>query len=400
MYPYLFYKNCADMMGDFDGSGPFHLFLKERFRENKNWGSKDRKRYRSCCYYFWRNAIGISRSSNLDIITWLQLNYSTEENLSNETSADASTEINTTSSADFHLKSLTPPEKVGMKMPKPAVESQPYHQFSNNLSSGLTPESLLDWFTTEPLVWFRAIDGKDRAVTQQLQKLNINIEQKTGHSYAVNAQANLNPITDFGYAYIQDISSQTAMDWKNLPLHHLCSPNNTVWDCCAGAGGKSITLLQNHPKSNVLCSDVRANVLENLQKRFQILQMPKPRTKVFDLSLNDAIGEAYDIVIADVPCSGSGTWRRNPENIHFFSAMEINLYAQKQQAILKHIPKAVKIGGYLVYMTCSIFADENEDNIEYFLKNHENYVLVQSELIGGILLGGDYIFRSILQRLV
>jgi hypothetical protein len=49
--PYLFYKNASELISGYDGSVPFHLYLKERFRENKNWGSKDRKRYRACCFW-------------------------------------------------------------------------------------------------------------------------------------------------------------------------------------------------------------------------------------------------------------------------------------------------------------------------------------------------------------
>ena len=353
------------MLETFDGSMPFHLFLKERFRENKNWGSKDRKRYRACCYWFWRNAFGVARNNATEILQWLQINY-TEETL-NGTSANETS---------YH----------------------PYSNLSKELSLGLTAEMLTPWFTKEPLVWLRATNGKNKAVLQQLHKLNITVENQINDCIAVNAQANLNPITDFGHAYIQDIGSQMAMDWKKLPLNHLCNANHKIWDCCCGAGGKSITLLQNYPKAYIIDSDVRPNILENLEKRFHQLQLQKPNTQLIDLENTVAVAEQYDIVLADVPCSGSGTWRRNPENIHFFSSMEISLYANKQQLILTNVQTAVKLGGYIVYMTCSIFSAENENNVTEFLEKHSGFKKIEEEFFGGISENGDYIYRAILQR--
>ena len=367
--PYLFYKNSADLLCAYDGSMPFHLYLKERFRENKNWGSKDRKRYRACCYYFWRNACGVSRNNAHDILAYLQ----------------------------NHFPAVTPPHPHNSQSNNPSHMTLPYSQFQGQLSEGLSSEILAPWFQTEPWVWIRAIQGKENQVVKALADQQIETLAQIGPSIAVSAQAHLQTITDKGIAYIQDIGSQQAMNWHGMDLSAFCTLDHRIWDCCAGSGGKSLTLLQNHPKAQVYCSDVRKNILENLQKRFQSLQLSAPKTQVFNLS-DDTSSQTYHIVVADVPCSGSGTWRRNPENLHFFTLPEISLYAKKQQRILEKLAANVIPGGYLVYLTCSVFQAENEDNIALFLKTQPNYNLVQQGFCGGTENHGDYIYRAILQK--
>jgi 16S rRNA (cytosine967-C5)-methyltransferase len=394
MLPYLFYKNCADMLYAYDGSVPFHLYLKEQFKEHKNWGSKDRKRYRACCYFFWRNAVGVSRNTANDILEWLQSHYTTDTLIPETLTIAGNDKNNDGISVD---RQISGDELISNDKPsEPTIH--PYHAVLNEISVSIDHQTLQEWFREEPPVWLRATNGKTKAVLQQLQKLNITVLQQSNDVIAVTAQANLNPITDFGYAYIQDIGSQMAMDWRDLPLQHMCNPNHSIWDCCCGAGGKAITLLQNYPKANVTCSDVRANILENLQKRFQSLQLSKPKTQVIDLQNTAGSSNQYDMVMADVPCSGSGTWRRNPENIHFFSPLEINMYANKQLSIINNAQQSVKLGGYLVYMTCSVFRNENEMVIEQFIEKHEGFEKVDEKYCGGHQNHGDYIYRAILQR--
>lgn len=368
--PYLFYKNASELIAGYDGTVPFHLYLKDKFRENKNWGSKDRKRYRACCYWYWRNAVGVSRHNANDILVYLQSHFPANITATETSTEQQSSEISNT---------------------------PPYLSFESFLSEGMDVTTLTTWFQTEPCVWLRAVQGKSKVVKSMLEKALIQVIEQRDHSFAVSAQANLDSLLQQGIAYIQDIGSQEAMDWHTLPLKDFCNADNSVWDCCSGAGGKSLTLLQNHPQAQVTCSDVRKNILENLQRRFQSMQMKSPKTSVCDLT-ESANGMRASIVLADVPCSGSGTWRRNPENIHFFTFPEIAIYAQKQQAILEHLHGAVITGGYLVYLTCSVFKAENEENIEQFLQKHSEFICIEQRFCGGHAQGGDYIYRAILQR--
>ena len=369
IFPYIFYQNCATLLFEYDGGTPFHLYLKSCFKENKNWGSTDRKRYRSACYYFWRNAFGVSRQSPEIILQWLQTHFTPEmENLE--------------SNSNYN----------------------PYQSLEPHLSQNITTDILTPWFIKEPLVWLSNGNITLKGLQGQLIKAGITIEQTHGNAIAVSGQVNLNPWVDNGNAYIQDISSQTAMDWTTQPMAAYCHANSDVWDCCSGAGGKSISLLKQYPTTKLTCSDVRSNILENLKQRFQLLGLKQPNVFIAPLNgYNDNLNskdsnQTYNLILADVPCSGSGTWRRNPENLHYFDPQTIEQFADRQLNIIQNVLPSLAVGGYLVYLTCSVFAGENENNIKQILQSNKNLQLVSEEFCGGIDLQGDFIYRSVLQK--
>jgi 16S rRNA (cytosine967-C5)-methyltransferase len=369
IFPYIFYQNCATLLFEYDGGTPFHLYLKSCFKENKNWGSTDRKRYRSACYYFWRNAFGVSRQSPEIILQWLQTHFTPEmENLESDS------------------------------------KYNPYQSLEQYLSQNITTDILTPWFIKEPLVWLSNGNITLKGLQGQLIKAGITIEQTHGNAIAVSGQVNLNPWVDNGNAYIQDISSQTAMDWTTQPMAAYCHANSDVWDCCSGAGGKSISLLKQYPTTKLTCSDVRSNILENLKQRFQLLGLKQPNVFIAPLNgYNDNLNskdsnQTYNVILADVPCSGSGTWRRNPENLHYFDPRTIEQFADRQLSIIQNVLPSVAVGGYLVYLTCSVFAGENENNIKQILQSNKNLQLVSEEFCGGIDLQGDFIYRSVLQK--
>ena len=369
IFPYIFYQNCATLLFEYDGGTPFHLYLKSCFKENKNWGSTDRKRYRSACYYFWRNAFGVSRQSPEIILHWLQTHFTPEmENLE--------------SNSNYN----------------------PYQSLEQYLSQNITTDILTPWFIKEPLVWLSNSNITLKGLQGQLIKAGITIEQTHGNAIAVSGQVNLNPWVDNGNAYIQDISSQTAMDWTTQPMAAYCHANSDVWDCCSGAGGKSISLLKQYPTTKLTCSDVRSNILENLKQRFQLLGLKQPNVFIAPLNgYNDSLNSkdsslTYNVILADVPCSGSGTWRRNPENLHYFDPQTIEQFAERQLSIIQNVLPSLAVGGYLVYLTCSVFAAENENNIKQIMQSNDNLQLVSEEFCGGIDLHGDFIYRSVLQK--
>jgi len=369
IFPYIFYQNCATLLFEYDGGTPFHLYLKSCFKENKNWGSTDRKRYRSACYYFWRNAFGVSRQSPEIILHWLQTHFTPEmENME--------------SNSNYN----------------------PYQSLDQYLSQNITTDLLTPWFIKEPLVWLSNSNITLKGLQGQLIKAGITIEQTHGNAIAVSGQVNLNPWVDNGNAYIQDISSQTAMDWTTQPMAAYCHANSDVWDCCSGAGGKSISLLKQYPTTKLTCSDVRSNILENLKQRFQLLGLKQPNVFIAPLNgYNDSLNsedssQTYNVILADVPCSGSGTWRRNPENLHYFDPQTIEQFAERQLSIIQNVLPSLAVGGYLVYLTCSVFAAENENNIKQIMQSNDNLQLVSEEFCGGIDLHGDFIYRSVLQK--
>src|SRR5690606_13315394 len=121
-------------------------------------------------------------------------------------------------------------------------------------------------------------------------------------------------------------------------------------------------------------SDIRKSILENLKLRFQKAGLAQPPLGEVDLSIPQQkinfsgrqVGPGFfDCILIDAPCTGSGTWTRNPENITFFKEEEIDAYAKKQRDIIKNVLPFLKPKGLLVYITCSVFEKENEQQIPF-----------------------------------
>ena len=108
--------------------------------------------------------------------------------------------------------------------------------------------------------------------------------------------------------------------------------------------------------------------------------------------------EVYDGIIADVPCSGSGTWARTPEQQRYFSAEKMETFSSLQFAIVSNLIPALKTGGSLVYITCSVFKDENEIQLKR-LVDKLPVKLVRHEYFLGADHQADTMFAALLQKI-
>jgi 16S rRNA (cytosine967-C5)-methyltransferase len=173
-----------------------------------------------------------------------------------------------------------------------------------------------------------------------------------------------------------------------------------VWDCCAASGGKSILAFDSLKNIRLTVSDTRKNILENLKKRFAKAGIKNYRSFVSDLSISfpqQSISEKHDLIIADVPCSGSGTWARTPEQLCFFTEEKIDDYAILQQKIVSNATRVLNENGYLLYITCSVFKKENEDNID-FIQENLNLQLIKSEYLQGDQMEADTLFAALFKK--
>ena len=105
----------------------------------------------------------------------------------------------------------------------------------------------------------------------------------------------------------------------------------------------------------------------------------------------------FSFILADLPCTGSGTWSRTPEAMYFFNPQSISNYRQRQEKILSNINTRLKPGGTLVYITCSVFAEENEGIIS-FIKTRSKLIPGQSELILGYHEAADSMYVSRMEK--
>ena len=158
-------------------------------------------------------------------------------------------------------------------------------------------------------------------------------------------------------------------------------PGMQVLDYCAGAGGKTLALagaMQN--KGRIVAMDTEKSRLEKARPRFRkagvhdIIEIRPIEEEKSRKWLKRQKG-TFDIVLIDVPCSGTGTWRRNPDTRWRTFGPPLEELLAVQADILSRATRAVKPGGKLVYATCSLLPAENERQIEAFLKENPDFTL-------------------------
>ena len=103
---------------------------------------------------------------------------------------------------------------------------------------------------------------------------------------------------------------------------------------------------------------------------------------------------SYDLILCDAPCTGSGTWSRTPEQLYFFEETVIDQYASLQKKIVSNAMPVLAPGGYFLYITCSVFKNENEAIVE-FIKEKFHLTLVKMELLKGYDKKADTMFAAL-----
>jgi len=159
-----------------------------------------------------------------------------------------------------------------------------------------------------------------------------------------------------------------------------------VVDFCAGAGGKTLALsAQMENKGRIVACDVLENRLKRSGERFRRAGLHNIEIKPLSSERDPWVKRhklSYDRVLVDAPCSGTGTWRRNPDSRWRSLGPGLETLLPLQASILESASRLVKEGGRLVYATCSLLPDENEKQIERFIDNHPEFVVVPVQECG------------------
>jgi 16S rRNA (cytosine967-C5)-methyltransferase len=172
-----------------------------------------------------------------------------------------------------------------------------------------------------------------------------------------------------GWFEIQDEGSQIAAMLSGA------GPRKQILDLCAGAGGKTLALaalMQN--TGQLYAYDADRNQLKPIFERIKRAGVRNVQVlRAGDEAAVDALGPRFDVVMADAPCTGTGTWRRRPDAKWRLKPDALKARMAEQQSVLQRAASLAKPGGRLVYVTCSVLPEENAAQIERFLEENSNF---------------------------
>lgn len=342
-------RYALQIIDTYRGEIPLHAWLKDFFRLNKQMGSRDRKQLSTLVYSFYRLGHAVKDLPVKErILAGLFLCTDEPNDLLHYFDPGAN-------------KSITLPltEKIAAFQNTPAgagFQITGIFPWKEELSPAIDHEAFCLSFLRQPDLFLRIRPGNETAVRQKLEGIGGFIPPFTLRlPNGFNIEDQFTPDKE---VVIQDYSSQLVGDFlQTTPAPQF------FWDACAASGGKSILAHDLYPEMDITVSDIRESILRNLHSRFRAAGIKKYRSFTADLSKQAPPESAAnaDLVLADVPCTGSGTWGRTPEDLFFFRPENILRYTALQSRILTNLVPHLLPGATLVYCTCSVFKKENEE---------------------------------------
>ncbi len=361
-------NSAATILQLYDGLIPFAHFIKNYFSQHKKFGSKDRRQISELCYCYFRLGRSYPQlTTEQKIVIGYRLSKSTwpdEWLLFFE---------------DFHLP-----------------RESPDHIFPTGLllSGGINHTAFNSSHLVQPDLFLRIRPGHKDAVLNKLQAAGIPFVLTADSLRLSNGMRVEDAVQLNKEVVVQDLSSQSVAALlysykkanKNVPVP-------AVWDCCAASGGKSILARDILGPIELTVSDIRPSIILNLKKRFLEARVENYRAWVADAT-RASPAQPFDLIIADVPCSGSGTWARTPEQLRYFETGNIEAFVSLQSAITANVARYLKPGGHLLYITCSVFEKENEQQVKRL--QAAGLRLVEQQVLQGYDKKADTMFAALL----
>ena len=380
-------------------------FLSSYWRENRCFGSRDRRLFSESIFAFfrfygWLNTLlsteeqellqqGSSRQLSGRSIAMLLAAAWQLENLEPEPAhrllarefelpALLGREIDTGNNPDWRRErfALIAEKLTGKKVELPAWELLQSPWSLEFLQDMTDRNEYLAKLAERPPLWLRVQNAPVERVIQELAQAGLSVRRHnrlTNALAVVSGSVNLYTLPAYreGRVEVQDLASQV--------IAAVCSPNKGErwWDCCAGAGGKTLALAELMQRTGkVVAGDIRSYKLEDLKKRARRSGFPNIETRPWDGNkVPPRKSASFDGILVDAPCSCSGVWRRNPDGRWNSSAEEVEKVTAIQRNVLENVLNALRPGGVLVYATCSVFEAENSAMIRDFLARHAEFEL-------------------------
>jgi len=323
---------------------PLDAFLRNYFKKNKSLGSKDRKEICENLYKLirWKGLIDLLC---IPPVTWEKRieklkNFDFKKYLSDE-------------SIPIHIRLSFP--KIYFEKLKESYNQKKALDFC--LTSNETAPTTI---RCNPIKTTR-----DFLFDQLKQKYDIQKCKQSFLGIIFNKKINFFATEEFkkGLFEIQDEASQIVANLINP------KPKDHVLDYCAGSGGKTLAFAYKMQKTGqIYLHDIRDFILKEAKKRLKRAGIENFQIKT--LENLKKLNKQMDWIILDVPCSGSGTLRRNPDMKWKFQLSNLQNLIHLQKKIFDDAIKFLKKNGKIVYITCSIFPEENENQINFFIKKY------------------------------
>jgi len=374
-------QHILNIIGQYQLQLPLHHYLRDYFRKQPQLGSRDRRAIADAVYAFYRAKPFLNSGNEL----WEEVRKS----LCMVNTGNAFLRKILQADADY-----APSQKPVLQHPLP------------ELSAGILTEDYADALLQQPDVFIRLL----RREKENLQMIRQHFPDVTvidspffkDRILRLPGNSQLQHILPESDYIIQDLSSQLSLP---IALTHITSKIQNskflkAWDVCSGAGGKTILLKNIIPDAHIVATDIRESILHNLRKRIKQYRLNNIITLKADVAAHaDGVKPyaPFDCIICDVPCSGSGTWARTPEQHYFFHTNTLNNFSDRQFQIASNAQQHIQAGGYLLYITCSVFKAENEA-VTARLAEATGLSVLHQQIINGTKEKADSMFVAIMKK--
>jgi len=376
-------RRFETILSEYKFDEPLARFLTAYYKQNKQMGSNDRRIASRLLYNYFRLGLALTDLSILERLAIAEFLCTNESNFVHFLEP----KMQSLQKEDLAEKIIYLQDEYGFK-------NESIFPLIDKVSKNIKIDTFLKSHFQQPNLFIRIHQGKEDKIKASLNEEGISFKEFRANTLGFQNGIQLDRVTSIQGKYeVQDLSSQKTSELFKA------QPNESWWDACAGSGGKSIVLKQVQPTVNLLVSDIRQSVLRNLDERFDRIGVKNFRRKLIDLTKDPSIilgQESFDGVIVDIPCSGSGTWGRTPEMLSSFSEDKLQYYADLQRKILHNIIPHVKPDKPLIYITCSVYQKENEEQVD-FLKSH-GFSVEEMTYFEGADYNADTLFAARLIR--
>lgn len=369
------WQHINRILDHYDGSLPLAYYLKNYFKEYPILGSRDRRVISSMAYSWYRCSKGFgdwpAELTMADRIGFCMIQCGAVVPEFMKARID-----------ELVSSSLVPEFRLDL-----------LYGGNAQLSEEITVQGWLNSMLHQPQLFIRVRKDKGKIISL-LNNAAVPINLIGENCISLPNGAKIDQLLPADSYVVQDASSQATGAFFH-------PKKNELWyDCCAGAGGKSLLLKDLEPGVRLTVSDKRDSIVHNLLQRFRLYRHILPTAVIADAANDAALqqrlgNKLYDSIICDAPCSGSGTWARTPEALYFADDNKIGQFPDIQSQIAINVSKYLKPGGKLFYITCSIFNAENEGVVAK-VERATGLKTQEMQLINGLAIAADNMFIAVM----